>query len=72
MTNEAPAKAGALLCTIFVSWIISSIFIKFVVAWYKAIFDQLPQDGWLVLRFWESDIKKNVDGVIAEIMKYLP
>ncbi|WP_143254893.1 DUF559 domain-containing protein [Anaerovibrio lipolyticus] len=28
--------------------------------------------GWLVLRFWESDIKKNMDGIIAEIMKYLP
>ena len=38
----------------------------------KEVNDQLTQDGWLVLRFWESDIKKNVDGVIAEIMKYLP
>ena len=38
----------------------------------KEVNDQLTQDGWLVLRFWESDIKKNIDGVIAEIMKYLP
>ena len=38
----------------------------------KEVNDQLTQEGWLVLRFWESDIKKNVDGVIAEIMKYLP
>lgn len=38
----------------------------------KEVNDQLTHAGWLVLRFWESDIKKNVDGVIAEIMKYLP
>lgn len=38
----------------------------------KEVNDQLTQAGWLVLRFWESDIKKNIDGVIAEIMKYLP
>lgn len=38
----------------------------------KEVNDQLTQEGWLVLRFWESDIKKDIDGVIAEIMKYLP
>ena len=38
----------------------------------KEVNDQLTQDGWLVLRFWESDIKKNIDGVVDEIMKYLP
>ena len=38
----------------------------------KEVNDQLTQQGWLVLRFWESDIKKDIDGVIAEIMKYLP
>ena len=38
----------------------------------KEVNDQLTQAGWLVLRFWESDIKKDIDGVIAEIMKYLP
>ena len=38
----------------------------------KEVNDQLTQSGWLVLRFWESDIKKNIDGVITEIMKYLP
>ena len=38
----------------------------------KEVNDQLTQDGWLVLRFWESDIKKDTNGVIAEIMKYLP
>ena len=26
--------------------------------------------GWLVLRFWESDIKRDLPGVVAEIMAY--
>ncbi len=30
----------------------------------------LLEHGWLVLRFWESDIKKNLEECIAEIMKY--
>ena len=38
----------------------------------KEVNDQLTQAGWLVLRFWESDIKRDLDSVIAEIMKYLP
>lgn len=38
----------------------------------KEVNDQLTQSGWLVLRFWESDIKKDIDDIIAEIMKYLP
>lgn len=38
----------------------------------KEVNDQLTQNGWLVLRFWESDIKKDIDEVIGEIMKYLP
>ena len=38
----------------------------------KEVNDQLTQAGWLVLRFWESDIKTDIDGVIAEIMQYLP
>ena len=28
--------------------------------------------GWIVLRFWESDIKKNLEGCIQEIIRYLP
>lgn len=37
--------------------------------------DQLVNDtltcmGWLVLRFWESDIKRDLPGVVAEIMAY--
>lgn len=31
----------------------------------------LHEQGWLVLRFWEKDIKKRLDLVIVEIEKYL-
>ena len=33
--------------------------------------DQLTEQGWLVLRFWESDIKKDLDSVLAEILSYI-
>ena len=32
---------------------------------------QLTEQGWLVLRFWESDIKKDLDSVLAEILSYI-
>ena len=38
----------------------------------KEVNDQLTQAGWLVLRFWESDIKKNIGAAVAEIKRYLP
>lgn len=28
--------------------------------------------GWLVLRFWETDIKKDLEGCVSEVMKYIP
>lgn len=31
----------------------------------------LLEQGWLVLRFWESDIKNDLDNCVEEIMKYL-
>lgn len=37
----------------------------------KEVNDQLTQQGWLVLRFWEKDIKKNAMTVVEEIKKYL-
>ena len=37
----------------------------------KEVGDALTTEGWLVLRFWESDIKKDVDKVADEIMKYI-
>ena len=38
----------------------------------KEVNDQLTQAGWLVLRFWESDIIKDVGAAVAEIKSYLP
>jgi DNA mismatch endonuclease (patch repair protein) len=38
----------------------------------KEVNDQLTQQGWLVLRFWESDIKKDIGAVVAEIESYMP
>lgn len=37
----------------------------------REVNDQLTEQGWLVLRFWESDIKKDVDTVLAEILSYI-
>ncbi len=36
----------------------------------KEINDLLLEMDWLVLRFWESDILKNLDACIEEIMSY--
>ncbi len=33
--------------------------------------DDLTQAGWLVLRFWESEVKKDLDGCIERIFAYL-
>lgn len=38
----------------------------------KEVNDMLTELGWIVLRFWESDIKKNLEGCITEIFRYLP
>ncbi len=32
---------------------------------------RLVNEGWIVLRFWSKDIKKNLDGVISEIERNL-
>ena len=37
----------------------------------REVNDQLTEQGWLVLRFWESDIKKDLDSVLAEILRYV-
>ena len=31
----------------------------------------LLEQGWIVLRFWESDIKKNLGKCVDEVMEYL-
>ena len=38
----------------------------------KEVNDSLTADGWLVLRFWESDIKLNTDDCVENICSYLP
>lgn len=37
----------------------------------KEVTDTLTEEGWLVLRFWESDIKKNLNNIVTEIMSYM-
>ena len=37
----------------------------------REVTDELTDAGWLVLRFWESDIKKNLAKVVTEIESYL-
>ena len=37
----------------------------------REVNDQLTEQGWLVLRFWESDIEKDLDNVLAEILSYI-
>lgn len=38
----------------------------------KEINEALLERGWIVLRFWESDIKKDLDNCINEIFQYIP
>ena len=33
--------------------------------------DTLLEQGWLVLRFWESDVKKDLDGCVKTIFQYM-
>lgn len=37
----------------------------------KEVIDELTEAGWLVLRFWETDIKKDLDGCIKKLEEYL-
>lgn len=34
--------------------------------------DILTEKGWLVIRFWESDIKKDIDSCVKKILQYIP
>ena len=38
----------------------------------KAVNDILTEDGWLVLRFWSSDVMKHLDDCINQILQYIP
>jgi DNA mismatch endonuclease (patch repair protein) len=37
----------------------------------KKVNRKLRKDGWIVFRFWESNIKKNVSKIVDKIQKYL-
>ncbi len=37
----------------------------------KEVNDELTEAGWLVLRFWESDIKRDLVGSIKKIEQYI-
>ena len=37
----------------------------------REVNDELTEEGWLVLRYWDSDIKKQLPSVLADIKKYL-
>jgi DNA mismatch endonuclease (patch repair protein) len=37
----------------------------------KEVDDVLTESGWLVLRFWESDIKKNLDNCVKTVLDYV-
>lgn len=37
----------------------------------REVNDELTQEGWLVLRFWESDIKKDIDACLRQIEEYI-
>lgn len=32
--------------------------------------NELAEQGWIVLRFWDSEIRKNLDGCVATICEY--
>ena len=34
--------------------------------------EALLEQGWLVLRYWESDVLKNIEGCVSGIMEYMP
>lgn len=36
----------------------------------KEVNDALTEAGWLVLRFWESNIKKDLNGCVNKILEY--
>lgn len=38
----------------------------------KQVNDALTEMGWLVLRFWESQLKKDFDGCVQKILSEIP
>lgn len=38
----------------------------------KEVDDALTQEGWLVLRFWESEIQKDLERCVESVIDYAP
>lgn len=38
----------------------------------KAVNNALTEEGWLVLRFWASDVMKHLDDCVNQILQYIP
>ena len=38
----------------------------------KVVNDALTEEGWLVLRFWASDVMKHLDDCVNQILQYIP
>ena len=38
----------------------------------KEVNEVLTGEGWIVLRYWESDVNKNIGQCITEIISYIP
>ncbi len=38
----------------------------------REVNEALLEQGWLVLRYWESDVLKNVEKCVSGIMEYMP
>ena len=38
----------------------------------KEVNQALLEIGWLVLRYWDSDVKKDCNACVEDIMQYLP
>lgn len=38
----------------------------------REVNEALIEQGWIVLRFWECDILKNLNEIVSEIFEYMP
>lgn len=38
----------------------------------KEVNDALTEEGWLVLRFWESEVRKDLERCVEEVIAYSP
>jgi len=38
----------------------------------KEVNDKLLEMNWIVLRFWESEVKKNINACVKDILQYIP